>query len=326
VFLLLGPCLFRLALQGVRATACRRWDTADGPDPATTCCRHRHELSLRLHDRTPVAAKRSPPKKKTKKNPSPPVMVDALAEVFGSGAVGVLADLGHPLLAGGSPSPICSRRARLGALPLVIQIPRGVVDSLACRAATASQTTACGEELRPAQRRPGQEKPPGSGGAADVPAGRSTNAQRFSGHHRCLPPRRWEARFFYDSSISAFSGNGALTAVAVVLALRWLDWYHGCDGALGNPHHLHCLFLPASCLIPLRQLRNAFNPDPGRSHRPVERIGRGSSKNRLKGSGEPCPRVPKAQPGCRPFRPGAAPAAAEGDSSTNVSVCLPPPI
>lgn len=110
VGLLLVAVLVRLALQGVqtfniqvvgqRLTARIRDDLFS----------HALALSLRFHDRTPVG------KLLTRLTSD----VDALAEVFGSGAIGVLADLVTLLVIAAT---MISIEHRLGVLLLAIQVP-----------------------------------------------------------------------------------------------------------------------------------------------------------------------------------------------------------
>ena len=110
VGLLLFAVLVRLALQGVqtfniqvvgqRLTARIRDDLFS----------HALALSLRFHDRTPVG------KLLTRLTSD----VDALAEVFGSGAIGVLADLVTLLVIAAT---MISIEHRLGVLLLAIQVP-----------------------------------------------------------------------------------------------------------------------------------------------------------------------------------------------------------
>jgi ATP-binding cassette subfamily B multidrug efflux pump len=110
VLLLLAAVLVRLSLQGLQSfnvQAVGQRLTARIRDDLFA---HALDLSLRFHDRTPVG------KLLTRLTSD----VDALAEVFGSGAVGLLADLVTLLVIAGTMIAI---EPRLGGLLLASQVP-----------------------------------------------------------------------------------------------------------------------------------------------------------------------------------------------------------
>ena len=110
VGLLLVAVLLRLALQGTQSFNVQVVGQRLTARIRADLFRHALGLSLRFHDRTPVG------KLLTRLTSD----VDALAEVFGSGAVGVLADLVSLLVIAITMVVI---EWRLGLLLLVIQIP-----------------------------------------------------------------------------------------------------------------------------------------------------------------------------------------------------------
>ena len=114
VLCLLAAVLVRLALQGVQSYSVQAVGQRLTARIRDDLFRHAMALSLRFHDRTPVG------KLLTRLTSD----VDALAEVFGSGAIGVLADLVTLVVIAGT---MLSIEFRLGALLLVIQIPVVVV-------------------------------------------------------------------------------------------------------------------------------------------------------------------------------------------------------
>ena len=110
VLLLLGAVLLRLSLQGTQTYNVQVVGQRLTARIRDDLFRHAMALSLRFHDRTPVG------KLLTRLTSD----VDALAEVFGSGAVGVLADLVTLLVIG---LTMLSIEWRLGLLLLLSQVP-----------------------------------------------------------------------------------------------------------------------------------------------------------------------------------------------------------
>jgi ATP-binding cassette, subfamily B, multidrug efflux pump len=114
VLILFSAVLLRLALQGVQSYSVQAVGQRLTARIRDDLFRHALALSLRFHDRTPVG------KLLTRLTSD----VDALAEVFGSGAVGVLADLVTLIVIGVT---MVSIEPRLGALLLASQVPATLV-------------------------------------------------------------------------------------------------------------------------------------------------------------------------------------------------------
>jgi ATP-binding cassette subfamily B protein len=110
VVLLLGAVALRLALQGAQSFNVQVVGQRLTARIREDLFRHAMDLSLRFHDRTPVG------KLLTRLTSD----VDALAEVFGSGAVGVLADLVSLLVIAFT---MISIEWRLGLLLIASQVP-----------------------------------------------------------------------------------------------------------------------------------------------------------------------------------------------------------
>jgi ABC-type multidrug transport system, ATPase and permease components len=110
VLLLLGAVLVRLGLQGIQTFNVQIVGQRLTARIRDELFAHAMGLSLRFHDRTPVG------KLLTRLTSD----VDALAEVFGSGAVGVLGDLVTLLVIAVT---MISIEWRLGLLLLVSQVP-----------------------------------------------------------------------------------------------------------------------------------------------------------------------------------------------------------
>jgi ATP-binding cassette subfamily B protein len=252
VGLLLVAVLVRLALQGTqifnvqvvgqRLTARIRDDLF----------RHALDLSLRFHDRTPVG------KLLTRLTSD----VDALAEVFGSGAVGVLADLVTLLVIG---ITMITIEWRLGLLLMAVQVPiTAVILWLQRRYRVANyrvreelgqlnadlQENLQGLEVVQMFRR--EE-------VNSAQFARTTDAYR----------RAVNGTIFYDSAISAFLEWVALAAVAVVLALGgWMVT----AGSMGLGLLTTFILFSQRLFDPLRQLAERFTQIQG-GLTAVERIG-----------------------------------------------------
>ena len=244
--------LLRLGLQGVqqfsilavgqRLTARIRDDLFE----------HALSLSLRFHDRMPVG------KLLTRLTSD----VDALAEVFGSGAVGVLNDLVSLLVLA---STMLFIESRLGLLLLFTQVPVTLaVLWLQRRYRKANYRVR--EELSQLNA-DFQENLQGLE-VVQMYGRETVNSARFlrtGMHYRSAV----NGTIFFDSSISAFLEWVALAAIALVLALGGLMVTNGAMG-LGT---LTTFILASQRLFdPLRQLAERFTQIQG-GLTAVERIG-----------------------------------------------------
>jgi len=244
--------LLRLGLQGVqqfsilavgqRLTARIRDDLFE----------HALSLSLRFHDRMPVG------KLLTRLTSD----VDALAEVFGSGAVGVLNDLVSLLVLA---STMLFIEWRLGLLLLFTQVPVTLaVLWLQRRYRKANYRVR--EELSQLNA-DFQENLQGLE-VVQMYGRETVNSARFlrtGMHYRSAV----NGTIFFDSSISAFLEWVALAAIALVLALGGLMVTNGAMG-LGT---LTTFILASQRLFdPLRQLAERFTQIQG-GLTTVERIG-----------------------------------------------------
>ena len=244
--------LLRLGLQGVqqfsilavgqRLTARIRDDLFE----------HALSLSLRFHDRMPVG------KLLTRLTSD----VDALAEVFGSGAVGVLNDLVSLLVLA---STMLFIEWRLGLLLLFTQVPVTLaVLWLQRRYRKANYRVR--EELSQLNA-DFQENLQGLE-VVQMYGRETVNSARFQRtgmHYRSAV----NGTIFFDSSISAFLEWVALAAIALVLALGGLMVTNGAMG-LGT---LTTFILASQRLFdPLRQLAERFTQIQG-GLTAVERIG-----------------------------------------------------
>ena len=252
VGLLLVAVLLRLGLQGIQTynvQAVGQRLTARIRDDLFA---HAMALSLRFHDRTPVG------KLLTRLTSD----VDALAEVFGSGAVGVLADLVTLVVIAATMIAI---EWRLGLLLLISQIPV-TLGILWLQRRYRKANYRVREEL------------------SHLNADLQENLQGLEVVQMFRRERRNSARFatttaayrsavngtiLFDSAISAFIEWVALVAVAVVLALGGSMVSRGVMG-LGT---LTTFILYSQRLFdPLRQLAERFTQIQG-GLTAVERIG-----------------------------------------------------
>ena len=252
VLLLLAAVLVRLGLQGfqtfnVQAVGQRL--TARIRDDLFS---HAMALSLRFHDRTPVG------KLLTRLTSD----VDALAEVFGSGAVGVLADLVTLLVIAVT---MISIEWRLGLLLMLSQIPV-VFGILWLQSRYRKANYRVREEL--GQLNADLQENLQGLEVVQMFRREGVNSARFS---RTTDSYRQAitGTILYDSSISAFIEWVALTAVAVVLGLGGSMVSEGYMG-LGT---LTTFILYSQRLFdPLRQLAERFTQIQG-GLTAVERIG-----------------------------------------------------
>jgi ATP-binding cassette subfamily B protein len=252
VLALLAAVLVRLALQGLQSfnvQAVGQRLTARIRDDLFA---HAMALSLRFHDRTPVG------KLLTRLTSD----VDALAEVFGSGAVGVLADLVTLLVIA---ITMLSIEWRLGLLLLAAQVPV-VLGMLWLQRRYRRANYRVREEL--SQLNADLQENLQGLEVVQMFRREAVNSQRFAvttGRYR----RAVTGTILYDSAISAMIEWVALVAVAAVLALGGTMVTRGVLG-LGT---LTTFILFSQRLFdPLRQLAERFTQIQG-GLTAVERIG-----------------------------------------------------
>jgi ATP-binding cassette, subfamily B, multidrug efflux pump len=252
VLLLLGAVLLRLGLQGIQTfnvQAVGQRLTARIRDDLFA---HAMALSLRFHDRTPVG------KLLTRLTSD----VDALAEVFGSGAVGVLADLVTLLVIAVT---MISIEWRLGLLLLVSQVPV-VLSILWLQGRFRKANYRVREEL--SQLNADLQENLQGLEVVQMFRREATNSARFA-QVTAAYREAVNGTILFDSAISAFIEWVALSAVAVVLAL-------GGAMVLGSAMGLGTLttFILYSQRLfdPLRQLAERFTQIQG-GLTAVERIG-----------------------------------------------------
>jgi ATP-binding cassette subfamily B protein len=252
VGLLLVAVLLRLALQGAqifnvqvvgqRLTARIRDDLF----------RHAMALSLRFHDRTPVG------KLLTRLTSD----VDALAEVFGSGAVGILADLVSLLVISVTMITI---EWRLGLLLVLVQVPvtAGIL-WLQRRYRRANYRVR--EEL--SQLNADLQENLQGLEVVQMFRREQRNSARFA-RTTAAYRRAVDGTILYDSAISAFIEWVALAAVALVLGLGgWMVT----AGSMGLGTLTTFILFSQRLFDPLRQLAERFTQIQG-GLTAVERIG-----------------------------------------------------
>ncbi|MFZ9269690.1 MAG: ABC transporter ATP-binding protein [Prochlorococcaceae cyanobacterium] len=252
VLLLLAAVLLRLGLQGIQTfnvQAVGQRLTARIRDDLFA---HAMALSLRFHDRTPVG------KLLTRLTSD----VDALAEVFGSGAVGVLADLVTLAVIAATMITI---EWRLGLLLLISQVPV-TLGILWLQKRYRKANYRVREEL--SQLNADLQENLQGLEVVQMFRREQRNSERFAtttGAYR----KAVTGTILYDSAISAFIEWVALVAVAVVLALGGSMVSGGLMG-LGT---LTTFILYSQRLFdPLRQLAERFTQIQG-GMTAVERIG-----------------------------------------------------
>jgi ATP-binding cassette subfamily B protein len=252
VGLLLVSVLFRLALQGLQTFNIQAVGQRLTARIRDDLFRHALALSLRFHDGMPVG------KLLTRLTSD----VDALSEVFGSGAVGVLGDLVTLLVIAASMLLI---EWRLGLLLLCTQLPVTLmVIWLQGRYRKANYRVR--EELSQLNA-DFQENLQGLE-VVQMFRREGVNGRRFL--KTGLAYRRAvNGTIFFDSSISAFLEWVALGAVALVLALGgWMVT----DGAMGLGILTTFILYSQRLFDPLRQLAERFTQIQG-GLTAVERIG-----------------------------------------------------
>ena len=252
VLLLLAAVLTRLGLQGLQSYNVQAVGQRLTARIRHDLFAHALALSLRFHDRTPVG------KLLTRLTSD----VDALAEVFGSGAVGVLADLVTLLVIAVT---MLSIEWRLGLLLLAAQLPV-VAGMLWLQRRYRRANYRVREEL--SQLNADLQENLQGLEVVQMFRREAVNSARFAattGNYR----RAVTGTILYDSAISAFIEWVALVAVAAVLALGGTMVTAGAMG-LGT---LTTFILYSQRLFdPLRQLAERFTQIQG-GLTAVERIG-----------------------------------------------------
>jgi ATP-binding cassette subfamily B protein len=252
VLLLLGAVMLRLGLQGIQTfnvQAVGQRLTARIRDDLFA---HAMALSLRFHDRTPVG------KLLTRLTSD----VDALAEVFGSGAVGVLADLVTLLVIAVT---MVSIEWRLGLLLLVSQVPV-VLGILWLQGRFRKANYRVREEL--SQLNADLQENLQGLEVVQMFRREATNSARFS-QVTAAYREAVNGTILFDSAISAFIEWVALSAVAVVLALGgWMVL----GSAMGLGTLTTFILYSQRLFDPLRQLAERFTQIQG-GLTAVERIG-----------------------------------------------------
>ena len=252
ILMLLGSVLVRLALQGVQSFNIQAVGQRLTARIRKDLFAHAINLSLRFHDRMPVG------KLLTRLTSD----VDALAEVFGSGAVGVLGDLVSLLVIAVSMLLI---EWRLGLLLLVTQVPVTlVIIWLQRRYRKANYRVR--EELSQLNA-DFQENLQGLE-VVQMFRRETVNGDRFQ--RTGLAYRSAvNGTIFFDSSISAFLEWVSLGAVALVLALGgWMVM----AGAMGLGTLTTFILYSQRLFDPLRQMAERFTQIQG-GLTAVERIG-----------------------------------------------------
>ncbi|MCX5958210.1 MAG: ABC transporter ATP-binding protein [Cyanobacteria bacterium] len=252
VGLLLVAVLLRLALQGTQSFNVQVVGQRLTARIRADLFRHALGLSLRFHDRTPVG------KLLTRLTSD----VDALAEVFGSGAVGVLADLVSLLVIAITMVVI---EWRLGLLLLLVQIPvTGGILWLQGRYRRANYRVR--EEL--GQLNADLQENLQGLEVVQMFRRETVNSARFA-QTTALYRDAVTGTIFYDSAISAFIEWVALAAVAVVVALGGTMVS---AGAMGLGTLTTFILFSQRLFDPLRQLAERFTQIQG-GLTAVERIG-----------------------------------------------------
>jgi ATP-binding cassette subfamily B protein len=252
VGLLLVAVLLRLGLQGTQSYNVQVVGQRLTARIRADLFRHALALSLRFHDRTAVG------KLLTRLTSD----VDALAEVFGSGAVGVLADLVSLAVIAITMLLI---EWRLGLLLLVVQIPvAGVILWLQARYRRANYRVR--EEL--GQLNADLQENLQGLEVVQMFRRETVNSARFAAT-TAQYRRAVTGTIIYDSAISAWIEWVALAAVAVVLALggAMVD-----GGAMGLGTLTTFILFSQRLFDPLRQLAERFTQIQG-GLTAVERIG-----------------------------------------------------
>jgi ATP-binding cassette subfamily B multidrug efflux pump len=280
VLLLLAAVLTRLGLQGLQTYNVQAVGQRLTARIRNDLFAHAMALSLRFHDRTPVG------KLLTRLTSD----VDALAEVFGSGAVGVLGDLVTLMVIAVTMIAI---EWRLGLLLLAAQVPV-TIGILWLQGRYRRANYQVREEL--AQLNADLQENLQGLEVVQMFRREAVNSARFAVTTAAYKSSV-NGTILYDSAISAFIEWVALSAVAVVLALGgWMV----IGGAMGLGTLTTFILYSQRLFDPLRQLAERFTQIQG-GLTAVERIG-----ELLEQPIEIQDRTPAGHPG-----PAAATAAAE---------------
>jgi ATP-binding cassette subfamily B protein len=252
VAMLLGAVVLRLALQGSQSFLVQTIGQRLTARLRVDLFRHALNLSLSFHDRTPVG------KLLTRLTSD----VDALAEVFGSGAIGVLADLVTLAVIA---SLMLSIDMRLGLLLLALQLPVAyLVINLQQRYRKANYRVR--EEL--GQLNADLQENLQGLEVVQMFRREQLNSERFA-LTNAKYRRAVDGTIFYDSAISALLEWVALIAVALVLAIGG-----GLVGAelIGLGTLTTFILYSQRLFDPLRQMAERFTQIQG-GLTAVERIG-----------------------------------------------------
>ena len=252
VALLLVAVLVRLGLQGLQSFSVQAVGQRLTARIRNDLFAHALDLSLRFHDRTPVG------KLLTRLTSD----VDALAEVFGSGAVGLLADLVTLLVIAATMVAI---EPRLGLLLLATQVPV-TLSMLWLQRRYRKANYRVREEL--GQLNADLQENLQGLEVVQMFRREAYNAQRFA---RTTDAYRQAVNgtIFYDSAISALIEWVSLAAIALVLALGgWMVT----AGAMGLGTLTTFILYSQRLFDPLRQLAERFTQIQG-GLTAVERIG-----------------------------------------------------
>ncbi len=252
VSLLLISVLTRLALQGYQTYNIQAVGQRLTSRIREELFSHSMALSLRFHDRMPVG------KLLTRLTSD----VDALAEVFGSGAVGILADLVSLFVIA---ITMLIVEWRLGALLLITQIPVTIF-ILWLQKCYRRSNYKVREELSQLNA-DFQENLQGLE-VVQMFRRENINSKKFNDRGN-IYRKAINGTIFYDSSISAFIEWVSLAAVALVLAMGgWMVT----SGSLGLGSLTSFILFSQRLFDPLRQLAERFTQIQG-GLTAVERIG-----------------------------------------------------
>ena len=252
VGLLLVAVLVRLGLQGLQSFNVQAVGQRLTARIRNDLFAHALDLSLRFHDRTPVG------KLLTRLTSD----VDALAEVFGSGAVGLLADLVTLLVIAATMVAI---EPRLGLLLLASQVPV-TLTMLWLQRRYRKANYRVREEL--SQLNADLQENLQGLEVVQMFRREAYNSARF-GRTTEAYRQAVSGTIFYDSAISALIEWVSLGAIAVVLALGgWMVT----AGAMGLGTLTTFILYSQRLFDPLRQLAERFTQIQG-GLTAVERIG-----------------------------------------------------
>ncbi|MCX5944957.1 MAG: ABC transporter ATP-binding protein [Cyanobacteria bacterium] len=252
VGLLLVAVVVRLGLQGVQSYNVQAVGQRLTARIRNDLFAHALDLSLRFHDRTPVG------KLLTRLTSD----VDALAEVFGSGAVGVLADLVTLLVIA---ITMISIEPRLGALLLASQVPV-TMTILWLQGRYRKANYRVREEL--GQLNADLQENLQGLEVVQMFRREAYNSARFARTTNAYR-KAVDGTIFFDSAISALIEWVALTAIAVVLALG--GWMVSSE-VMGLGTLTTFILYSQRLFDPLRQLAERFTQIQG-GLTAVERIG-----------------------------------------------------